>query len=178
MKTVSPTPITTTTRIRSGKTPKVKTHFRLAAFLVLAMVAAGIGLVRISSAKFSSAENGEPKSEKRKGLEKTPLNRSKKSKEISLETEAPQNGDTARVFDLRPRELSLTKSSRQFNGDLRTLPKTAPKDMWREEHEPPEEPPIFYVPQGGLPNQPKTSKPALVPAAPAPTPLEIGRAHV
>jgi len=61
--------------------------------------------------------------------------------------------------------------AREFNGDLRDLPKTPPPAMERPEREGPNEPPILYVPPGGTATPPKSPTPKVTPAAPAPAPL-------
>ncbi|MEO6589765.1 MAG: hypothetical protein ABIP06_10715, partial [Pyrinomonadaceae bacterium] len=69
----------------------------------------------------------------------------------------------------KPRESKLNKA-REFNGDLRNLPKTKPADVYRTENEGPEDPPLFIKPSDDFPSN-IFSEPQVVPNAPAPAPL-------
>jgi hypothetical protein len=155
---------------RFGIATRTKTGVSLTVFLLLAVIAVAISLVTVSSAKMTKNADDRERAEKRKERAESRL--AKSSKEVRLEADPPQTGETSRRFDMTPTERHLIKSGKQFDGDLRSLPQTKQADMWRPEHEPPEEPPLLYVPPGGLPKQ-KTSRSTAVPApaAPAPTPL-------
>ncbi len=68
----------------------------------------------------------------------------------------------------KPRELHLVKA-REFNGDLRDLPKTPPIKKERPEKGEPEFEPPFMGPKATMP--PKPAAPKVAPAAPAPSPI-------
>src|SRR5439155_17695635 len=52
------------------------------------------------------------------------------------------NSGDANAVSVTLHESRLVRAARQFNGDLRTLPKIAPVKKWRPEREPP-----YHVPQ-------------------------------
>ena len=68
----------------------------------------------------------------------------------------------------KPRESKLNKA-REFNGDLRNLPRTKPADVYRTENEGPEDPPLFIKPLDDFPSN-SLLEPQVVPNAPAPAP--------
>ena len=154
---------------RAARAPKSRR--RLVSFLLFALVALSVAFATASSAKLTKnpARNGDASSNKRRGTTERP--------EKVVQTPAENDEQIApavRTYGVpafeKPKELHLTKSRRQFDGDLRSLPKDKAPDMWRPEREGPEEPPLFYAPQGTKALIPAL-QPKLVPAAPAPTPL-------
>ena len=73
--------------------------------------------------------------------------------------------------DRKPQELAAIRAPHSFNGDLRTLPYTAPLRMERPEFEPPTPNPRFIRPEGGTPSSPLPESPlGPVIGAPAPAP--------
>ena len=151
-----------------------KNRWHLVVFVVMAVAALTIAFAPGSSGKLGKnfSRNASKELVKRKPGSNEPSSRSLgTSHEINLEADATQSTAGQPVFDQKPKELHLVKSGRQFNGDLRLLPRDKPIDMERPEHEGPEEPPLFYVPPKGTPPLAGAAQPKLVPAAPAPTPL-------
>ena len=82
---------------------------------------------------------------------------------------------TADAQGRKPIELRATKASRVFDGDLRSLPYVAPKQIERPEPEPPTNPPRLYQPPGSTSsatqshNPPARSVAAVNAPAPAPS---------
>src|SRR5882724_1726709 len=151
-----------------------KNRRHLVVFLVMAIAALTIAFAPRSSGKLGKnlSRNASSELAKRKPGSNEPSSRSLgTSHETNLEADATQGTAGQPVFDQKPKEVHLVKSGRQFNGDLRLLPRDKPKDVERPEHEGPEEPPLFYVPPKGTPSLASAAQPKLVPAAPAPTPL-------
>ncbi len=73
--------------------------------------------------------------------------------------------------DRKPQELAAIRAPHSFNGDLRTLPYTAPLRKERPEFEPPTPNPRFIRPEGGTPSSPLPESPlGPVIGAPAPAP--------
>src|SRR6266851_2320410 len=93
---------------------------------------------------------------------------------VSQETtqQGPGSVDLQQVTNRKPIESKLQKASRSFTGDVRDLPYEKPVEQFMLEHEDP-----FIIRRSiGKPvdsgNQLSTSPP-IVPAAPAPTPLNV-----
>jgi hypothetical protein len=158
--------------MNTRKARALKSRRRLTIVLLLAVAATTIAFASVSSAKFKTNSSRATKTTKPKS--------STEERERLVETSGENDLESVKTvqatagmpgFDQKPKELHLTKSGRQFNGDLRNLPKTKPADMERPEHEGPEERPLFYVPPKGTMPLAPASQPKLVPAAPAPTPL-------
>ncbi len=75
---------------------------------------------------------------------------------------------TVQTINLKPKELHLVKA-KEFNGDLRDLPRTPPVKKERPEKEAPEFEPLFIGPKPPTPSKP--AAPKVAPAAPAPSPI-------
>src|SRR5258706_7868108 len=155
------------TRTVAQKVLRTKTYARLAALLVLALVAAAA----IATLAFAQATQKPKKAKsvidsKRMTTRKSAQGKSKTGEEEIL-VESSGEGSEGPIQIRGPVERHLTKA-REFNGDLRKLPKTPPVKMERPEKEDPEFEPLFLGPPPPTPFRPAV--PNLVPAAPAPTP--------
>ncbi|HEV7744974.1 MAG TPA: carboxypeptidase regulatory-like domain-containing protein [Pyrinomonadaceae bacterium] len=170
---------TDTTKARSiiRRFVLARTRSRLAAFLVLALVAVGIGVSTLASAQ-------RRKQAKRAATVKTSdpkvLNRNTQKGrniqgdgQVTPDPSLQQAIDSAPRVDRNPKELRMV-AARSFTGDLRSLPYVKPVRRERFERDAPEVSPVpFGIPE----TEKKVEEPKeldqsrIVPAAPAPTPL-------